>query len=463
MSTYNRVVAADETASLAPTVRARLATEMADPATEVGASLSGTFATVAKNLLARMENNAAIPTTMASPPSIDHSAAPAGTRTLYSAYGFGTEGHVSLLGPTSGWSSSARSRSASSTLSGIDLIADTSVLHLSVISESDNGISMWVWVDGQPTTAAPENIAASVGASVVTNITFAARQRHRITVYVGGINAWAYVTVDALGSSEAAPEMPRVALDGDSFYAGSASSSATTAGAAIIARALGVNPIVLAAGGTGYAAGATQIGDAARTAAAAAFGAQAIIISGAVNDSATGLATAATTAYANYATALPGVPVIVFGPQPTNATDTVSATRAQIIAAVKSSAEAAPNVIAFYDQVGTGATATAPAAFATYTTYTYGDLVSYRGAVFEWRAATGGNSGPYIPTESTSWSLKTWAYVGTGYANATTGNGSRDIYLGVSGSTDQVHPSKAGQEAFSAIQVNRIRQALAVA
>ena len=44
MSTYNRVVAADETASLAPTVRARLATEMADPATEVGASLSGTFA-----------------------------------------------------------------------------------------------------------------------------------------------------------------------------------------------------------------------------------------------------------------------------------------------------------------------------------------------------------------------------------------------------------------------------------
>ena len=46
MSTYNRVVAADETASLAPEVRARLATEMADPASEVGASLSGTFATV---------------------------------------------------------------------------------------------------------------------------------------------------------------------------------------------------------------------------------------------------------------------------------------------------------------------------------------------------------------------------------------------------------------------------------
>ena len=44
MSTYNRVVAADSTASLAPTVRTRLATEMADPATEVGGSLSGTFA-----------------------------------------------------------------------------------------------------------------------------------------------------------------------------------------------------------------------------------------------------------------------------------------------------------------------------------------------------------------------------------------------------------------------------------
>ena len=44
MSTYNRVVAADENASLAPTVRARLATEMADPTSEVGVSLSGTFA-----------------------------------------------------------------------------------------------------------------------------------------------------------------------------------------------------------------------------------------------------------------------------------------------------------------------------------------------------------------------------------------------------------------------------------
>jgi len=43
VSTYNRVVAADETASLAPAVRARLATEMADPASDVGASLSGTF------------------------------------------------------------------------------------------------------------------------------------------------------------------------------------------------------------------------------------------------------------------------------------------------------------------------------------------------------------------------------------------------------------------------------------
>jgi len=43
VSTYNRVVAADETASLAPTVRARLATEMADPTSDVGASLSGAF------------------------------------------------------------------------------------------------------------------------------------------------------------------------------------------------------------------------------------------------------------------------------------------------------------------------------------------------------------------------------------------------------------------------------------
>ena len=43
MSTYNRVVAADETASLAPEVRARLATEMADPTSDVGASLSDTF------------------------------------------------------------------------------------------------------------------------------------------------------------------------------------------------------------------------------------------------------------------------------------------------------------------------------------------------------------------------------------------------------------------------------------
>ena len=44
MSTYNRVVAADSSASLAPTVRARLATEMADPTSEVGTALASTFA-----------------------------------------------------------------------------------------------------------------------------------------------------------------------------------------------------------------------------------------------------------------------------------------------------------------------------------------------------------------------------------------------------------------------------------
>ena len=49
MSTYNRVVAADETASLAPTVRARLATEMADPTSDAGASLSGTFAPISNS------------------------------------------------------------------------------------------------------------------------------------------------------------------------------------------------------------------------------------------------------------------------------------------------------------------------------------------------------------------------------------------------------------------------------
>jgi len=48
VSTYNRVVAADSSASLAPTVRARLATEMADPTSDVGASLSGTFAPTAR-------------------------------------------------------------------------------------------------------------------------------------------------------------------------------------------------------------------------------------------------------------------------------------------------------------------------------------------------------------------------------------------------------------------------------
>ena len=43
MSTYNRVVAADETASLAPAVRARLATELSDSSTEVGAALNTAY------------------------------------------------------------------------------------------------------------------------------------------------------------------------------------------------------------------------------------------------------------------------------------------------------------------------------------------------------------------------------------------------------------------------------------
>ena len=67
MSTYNRVVAADETARLAPTVRARLATEMADPTSDVGASLSDTFA---HRLSGRdIPEQSALPTMMTTPPT----------------------------------------------------------------------------------------------------------------------------------------------------------------------------------------------------------------------------------------------------------------------------------------------------------------------------------------------------------------------------------------------------------
>jgi hypothetical protein len=222
---------------------------------------------------------------------------------------------------------------------------------------------------------------------------------------------------------------------------------------------LGVECYSQSAGGTGYVvAGAfTPYGSAARLANVVAANPELIIVQGSVNDdSSTGIQAAASSLYSAYATGCPNAKVIVFGPQPSNSTSTLSANRQSNIAAVKAAAMAAPNVLAFHDEVGTAAAV--PAAYASGTTYSDGNLVTSLGSV--WMASNGGSTfSGSAPGISSRWVLMTYVYTGTGKVGSTTGDGTRDTYL----YSDGVHPTPEGSAALAIRCANLIRADLQTA
>lgn len=381
----------------------------------------------------------------------------------FSAAGFGSANAAGSVGDLGTWDSTNVKRPPASTIfSGLDFLADDTQVRFTAITQTASGLNLWVWVDGQPVTAAPETVAAAAGASVGTNINFPSRKMRRVTVYAGNINAWQSIQVlSQTGGVYRVARRPRVAYVGDSFWAGTTSiATAVESGAAIIGRALGSDIGNYAIGGTGYllAGSANTFGSSARVASVQSYNPELIFISGSVNDDAytySQVLAAATATYAAYAAACPGVPIIVLGTQPNSHGATLSAARAAVNKALKDACAAAPNVIGFIDRLG-NLTGSVPAAWGTNGVYNNGDLVTYKGGCYEWQGGNGVSTGSNTPYSTVRWVPKTFALTGTGSTAATAGDGNRDIYLG----SDSIHPTPDGQYALCQADLAAIRDLL---
>ncbi|PPF56103.1 hypothetical protein C5B94_04055 [Clavibacter michiganensis] len=384
------------------------------------------------------------PEPMAAPPAISWSAAPS------SGLGHQTvplSPEVTLLGARGTWNTSFNYLDVGAQYTGLDLFTDGDTFEVGGIEQVANGSRLWFWIDGVPATAAPlaPGITTAAGGNFYAKLTFPSAKRRRITLYVSDMKAWQAIAVPVSATLTAAPPMINVAFVADSFFAGSGPSPMLQAMAVTLGRILGVNVINASTGGTGYLAGAQTFGSAARIARVAqASNLAAIVFLGSVNDGTiTGLNAAAAATYAAYAAAFPGVPQIVFGPQPSSHDGTILATRAQAVDAIRQAALAAPSVVAFRDMIGF-VDATVPPAWASGTTYAEGARVTYKGSIYSLRNG-GGTSAGATPGTTRRWSLETYMYTGTGKVGSTVGDGTRDLVL----SDDALHPSIAGSNALS--------------
>ena len=323
---------------------------------------------------------------------------------------------------------------------GFDAILEGDTLELEVVMVGTSFTYM-VLVDDEPVDGVFTATATSSGFQYF-KLAFGSVKHRRVTVYFGGVGAFRFLTVPMTQSIEPAPAKPVLCVVGDSFLAGSAGSSSTDGFMFYVCLQLGIEYTGTVFGGTGYASAGsfTKFGDPARVAAAAKTKPDVLVFVGSVNDDdkANVQAEAAAT-FAAYAAALPGVPMIVFGPQPSAAATTIGAARAQRIAAVKAAADASPSVVAFFDMVGTGAGV--PAAWSA-GNWAGGSVVTHLGSVWlaDWDAD---DTRPDTPG-SGGWKRVTYGFDGTGRVGGATGNGNRDVNL----YSDQVHPTAAGQRAF---------------
>lgn len=406
----------------------------------------------AARLLARMAApNTGIPAVSTDLPTVTWA-----TSTTFARRISGTSSELRLLGAQGTFNSTFNRLEVGGQYSALDFYLFGDSVEINWVEQVANTSRLWVFIDGRPMTATPElGLTTSAGTTYTLRLVWGASARRRITVHADSINGWPGIRVPYSASVAPGPSLPRVAFVGDSFFGGSSPSPLLQASGFRMAQLMGVDPVIAAVGGTGYVAGSETYGSTARRAKVTAKAPELIVFSGSVNDGSTGIQTAAAACFAAYQAALPDVPCIVFGPQPSNATDTISSGRAATIAAVKAAADAASNVIAFRDMVGT-AGGTVPPAWVSGATYNTGDLVTYKGSVFRWVAATG-STGTTVPDNGIFWALVTYQYAGTGKGGTTTGDGNRDFYL----SSDGVHPTVDGSLALAIRQESEVRAILA--
>lgn len=345
---------------------------------------------------------------------------------------------------------------------GMDVIHTGQNIEFVLVEQVANNMKTWIFVDGAPITPTPTapGVPTASGYGYHVRLGFDTVARRRITIHTDSAHGVQGVATDMTDTLTPAPPLPRVAFVGDSFMDGSNGAPRLQAVAVDLARLFDVNPLIGATGGTGYIAGGSdgvhQFGSADRIAQLVAFKPELIVVVGSVNDDGSaGIQAAASAYYAALNTSLPGVPVIVFGPQPSSASGTISTGRAANGAALKAAAAAAPNVLAFFDMVGT-ASGTVPPAFATFQARVKGERVTYLGSVWEVVTDGSSNTGPYVPGQDANWAMVTYGYSGTGQVGSPAGDGSRDLLL----YSDSVHPTVAGAMALADRIAREVRAVL---
>lgn len=318
----------------------------------------------------------------------------------------------------------------------------------------------WVFIDDLPISDGPvaSGLVTALGTTYRVKLNWSVARRRKITIYASSIASWNYALKhEATRSVTATAKRPVAALIGDSFGGGAIGISQIRYMGNSIARLLGVDATLDMRGGTGYknpgVLGAGPFTDPARIAAVAEKKPQWIAVIGSVNDdsySASDVKASAVELYAAYATRLPDVPLIVFGVQPSGATQTVSAARAANIGALKEACDAAPNVIAFVDLIGSANGL--PSAWSSSASYSQGALVVDQGSVWEYIWSTSGVT-PQRPPLNPRFIPRTALYTGTSHAGAPNNSGTRDTLL----ASDNVHPTIDGADALATYISSQIR------
>jgi lysophospholipase L1-like esterase len=342
----------------------------------------------------------------------------------------------------------------------IDFVLNGNTVELNGVAVgTSNGGSHWIWVNGKPITATPTlyNAVSGLGAggSFYVKLVFPDATPKQISFQYINVDSVYSIRCPITSSVSTAPQKLKGLYIGDSFFGGVTGIGQLNYLSAQIGRLLDTECANYGVGGSGYNSGSDYFGSSARIAYATAYQPDYIVICGSVNDDGnSGIGTAASTLYSALNTACPNVPIIVFGAQPSDSTNTISTNRRLNNNAVKTSALAASNVIAFYDMIGN--VDGAVSAWSSATTYNTGDLVSYLGSIWKWERSTSATNIAPNGTTNIGWSLMTYLYTGTGRIGTTAGNGTRDLYL----NSDAIHPSQDGATALANKMSSDIRSSL---
>jgi hypothetical protein len=373
----------------------------------VSAMLNGGSISAKDSLLARLTPLSYQPPTIL---SADAPTVTAGTsQTVVGRRVSPNSNDLRLYGPNgANYWDEANTRALTYGVAGLDFFYTGQTLEIAVRCSVSGALPFLLAIDGLQVTSASDvtTISAGVNGTIYyIKLAFASSKTRRIEFNSAGSNAVIGVYVGLTDGVAPAPKKPSIAWISDSFWSGVTGAFNALDGAAFLSnRTLGGGLFLDAIGGTGYVipGSSTVFWSSTRAPLVRNVAPELIVIQGSTNDDGqTGAAITAAAAamYADINTTLPGVPVIVFAVPPNSAGNTTSANRATNIAALKTAAAAAPNVIGFHDEIGTAAGV--PAAWSGATAYNAGDRVSYRGSIWKAEYAQTNRN----PVTSVDWSL----------------------------------------------------------